>query len=204
MDITVIDAPSDVPSDYLDKLTGYDANSGVDSLLDITRDIWDSEAYYFLGAPFPTGPDIFFNKPGSGFVNQTFAGDIQIPPFSILTKITYFSQQPETDGGQVATGNRPFKIRIYDHGAKNDMIHKQFTLVPNVASAMRGARSGVILPRNDEFGPYYLTSLLTIMPPGSLHVEITDLSGAVNNIIQVLFAFAVPRTSIMGGAVTAD
>lgn len=204
MDITIIDAPNDVPSDYLNKLTGYDANAGVDTLLDVTRDIWDSENYYFLGVPFPTGPDIFFNAPGTGFVNQTFSGDIQVPPFSILTKITYFSQQPETDGGQNPAGNRPFKIRIYDSGAKNDMIHKQFTLVPNVASAMRGTRTGVILPRNDEFGPYYLLELMTIMPPGSLHVEITDLSGVANNIIQVLFAFAVPIGSIMGGAVTAD
>jgi hypothetical protein len=198
MDISIIDSPEDCLSDYLNTLTGYDSNAGVDSLLDISRDIWDSQAYYFRGCPFPTGPDIFFNAPGSGFVNQTFSGDIMVPPFSILTKITYFSQQPEAEGGAAPTGDRPFKIRIYDKGAKADMIHKQFTLVPNVAGSMKGNISGVILPNNEEFGPYYLLERMHIMPPGILHVEITDLSGAVNNIIQCLFAFAVPIGSIMG------
>jgi hypothetical protein len=186
MDANIVDR--DTPenlSDYLNLLPGYDCSWNQDVLLDISREVWDADAYYWIGVPFPTGPDIFFNQPGSAYINQTFAGDLQIPPFSLLTSITAYSR------GNPDQTNAPFKLRVYDKGGKVDMIHKQFSLVDNVGSRQEVA--GINPPGPDQpFGPYLLTSPKFIMPPGILHVEITDLSGIVNVMIQVFFALAVP------------
>lgn len=185
MDADIIQGPVDPPSEYLDTLQGYNLSFNQYCLLDIARQVWDAENYYFMGVPFPVGGDIFFNQPGSGNVLQTFSGDIPIPPFALLTKITFFSSN---------AGN--FKLRIYDKGGKVDMIFKQFSIVQNVGSEMTGQIGGGLMPAQDDpFGPYYLLERKFVMPPGLLHVEITDLTGVQNNMIQILMAFAVPRTT---------
>jgi hypothetical protein len=194
MDANIIeDGFDERMSDYLDKLPGYDPSWNQIPLLDISRDIWDADNYYFMGIPFPTGNDIFFNAaapPAGGNTFSTFSGDIPVPPYSILTKITHFCQQPEA--GERPAAARGFKIRIYDKGGKVDMIHKQFAWSGLVSSNMSGAITGTAGPVDDPFGPYYLLEEMFVMPPGLLNIEITDLTGVQNNIIQVLLAFAVP------------
>jgi hypothetical protein len=191
MEADKIQGPVDTLSDYLDKLPGYDGSWNQIPLLNISRKVWNSENYYYYGIPFPTGPDIFFNQPGSGNVFQTFSGDITIPPFSILTSIQFFSAG--TNGTVLNSG---FKLRVYDKGGKVDLIQKQFALVNGTASEMLGNISGNIQPgQDDPFGPGYLLGELFVMPPGVLSIEITDLSGIGNNMIQILLNFACPLTS---------
>ena len=191
-DANVVDGPIERLSDFLDTLPAYNNCWNQIPLLDISRQVWDSGDYYYLGVPFPTGTDIFFNQPGSGNVNQTLTGDITVPQFSLLTSICFFSA-----GTNGTVPNSGFKIRVYDKGGKVDMIMKQFSLVNEIASRMAGEISGNIQPgENDPFGPYYLLTHMFVMPPGVLTIDITDLSGVVNNMIQVLLNFAVPLNSL--------
>jgi len=190
MDYSIVDGPPDLESGYLDNcLVGYDMGFGPSSLLDISREIWDADNYYAMVVPFPTGNDCFLNQAGSGFVFQTFGGDITIPPFSWLTKISHFHNTLEN--GNFTGTQGPFKLRVYDKGGKVDMIHRQFAWMSNVSSDM--IPPGGIGTINDPFGPYYLMEPKVLMPPGTLHVEITDMSGQPC-FVQVAFMFAVPRS----------
>ena len=196
MDANVVDGPIEKLSDFLDTLPAYNNCWNQIPLLDISRQVWDAGNYYYLGIPFPTGNDIFFNQPGSGNVNQTLTGDLTVPQFSLLTSICFFSGGPEA-GHPGVLPNSGFKIRVYDKGGKVDMIMKQFSIINEIASRMAGEISGLIQPNPDDpFGPYYLLTHMFVMPPGVLTVEITDLSGVVNNMIQVLFNFAVPLNAV--------
>lgn len=188
-------------SAYLDLLPAYDQSWQTDALLDIERQVWDADNYYWYGIPFPTGGDIIFNQTGSPNVLQTFSGDITVPPFAILTKITYF-QGLLSDGVGAPSGR--CKLRVYDKGGKVDMIHKQFAMIDNVASNMTGQDTGLLSGQNDPFGPYMLMERKIVMPPGVLHLEITDMSGVANIAIQVLLSFAVPRNRQSLGMVTED
>lgn len=194
MDYSIVDGPPDLESGYLDEaLQAYNVGFGPSSLLDISREIWDADNYYPMVVPFPTGANCFLNQPGSGFVFQTFAGDITIPAFSWLTKISHWSGKQVVEGPALHfTGVRSnFKLRVYDKGGKVDMIHRQFGWMGNVSSDMTGP--GGMGAVDSPFGPYYLLEPKVLMPPGILHVEITDMSG-VPCFVQVAFMFAVPRS----------
>lgn len=196
MEADTIDGPIEPLSAYLNTLPGYDTSWNQIPLLNISRKVWDADNYYYYGVPFPVGPDIFFNQPGSNNVFQTFSGDITVPPFSILTSVQWISVGSEAEKYNYGLTNSNFKIRIYDKGGKVDMIQKQFGYVDVIASEMEGVFSGLIMPgQDDPFGPGYLTGEAFVMPPGVLTIEITDLTGIVNNIIQVLLNFASPLTA---------
>ena len=195
MDADVVQGPIDLKSDFLNLLPGYDASWNQIKLLDISRQVQDAENYYYLGVPFPVGPDIFFNQPGSGNVFQTYNGNITVPPFSLLTSITAFSAGPDGSGHFGTNLNSGFKLRIYDKGGKADLIMKQFSKADETASFMTGQVGGTLQPEQDDpFGPYFLLTHCFVMPPGVLNIEITDLSGVVNNMIQILLNFAAPLT----------
>ena len=196
MDADVIDGPVEPLSAYLDLLPGYDCSWNQIALLRMSKQVWDADNYYQYSVPFPVNADVYFNQPGSNNVFQTYSGDITVPPFSILTSITWGSVGPVGGKYAYANTNSNFKIRIYDKGGKADMIQKQFGYVDMVASQMAGVISGNIMPgQDDPFGPGYLTGELFVMPPGVISVEITDLSGIVNNIIQIILNFASPLTN---------
>lgn len=166
---------SNYPSAYLDALPAYNLNAGVDTMLDLAREILTVDNYYFLGVAFPTGTDILIPA------NGTFVGNVSVEPLSYVTMITGFSDQPSG-----------FKLRIYDKGAKADIIDRQFISSRNIASQMEGVFPGVT-PADTPFGPYMLISPFIVLNPGSLQIEITNLSLLAAN-IQILLGCAIPVT----------
>lgn len=163
------------PQAYLDSLPAYNCHAGVDSMLDLAREIIDSDGYYWQGVAFPTGSNILIPAQG------TYVGNVSVEPLSYIIAITGYSNQPEG-----------FKIRIYDKGAKADIIDKQFIYSTMLASNMQMLLGGTAY-ENVATGPYLLTSPLIILNPGSLQIEITNLSVS-DAMIQIMLSCAFPVT----------
>ena len=192
MDYSQFSGSAEDMSDFLDRcMPAYDVSFYDSMQLDISRQIWDADNYYPWVVAFPGArADCLFNvgtvAPVTTF--QTFTGDITLPPYSWLTKISYFAQQTTADGFPNGT-LEPFKLRVYDKGGKVDMIQKQFGWMNNVAGSMIPPAG--LGTQDSPFGPYYLLEPKVLMPPGVLHLEVTDMGG-VPAYIQVALMFSVP------------
>jgi hypothetical protein len=176
-------------STWYERVGGYDLNAGTDTLLDLTRNILESDRYMFQGVCFPKGQDIFI-MPG-----QTFSGSINLVPNSYILNVTGWS----------GNGNQ-FTLRIYDKGAQTDLYYGQFAWYPTVVSNMTGTfNAGVDILIGDKdkpFGPYFFQSPLIIMPPGTLQIQVTNVSTPQQpppfgglGIIQMMLGIAVPKTT---------
>ncbi len=169
-------AYNNYPDQYLDNLPAYNLNEGVVSLLDITRMFFDSENYMCSLVASPKGADVNIGP------RLTFVENIPLEPFTYIVSLTVFSDQPEG-----------FKLRIYDKGARADIIERQFIFHNIMGSIMEMQFSPAPTPVDVPFGQHFFQSPIVVMPPGSLQVEITNLSPATA-IIQIVLGCAVPVT----------
>jgi hypothetical protein len=164
-------------NDFIDyQLHQYQMNEGVDSLLDYARMFNEAGNYYYLGVGFPYDtPDLTFIPGGS------FSSTITVPSFSYLVSVGVYSQN--SSGCQ---------IRVYDKGAKADMMYTIFARDANVFVT----NNELDIPPEFTGEPVqnFLQSPYIISPPGALQIEITDMTpqGGSNNLIQILLSFAVP------------
>lgn len=174
--------PYDVTA-QLNAMSLYDTCEGLDSYLDLARELILSNRYFYQGIPFPIIPE--------GAVTNiapfaTISGTITIPPYSFVVSITHYSAQPEG-----------FKISIYDKGAKTDLFYNKFAKDVTASSPMGfgdphpATISTEALDVFNAQGPRFMTSPLIVLPPGTFQIEITNLS-PLDNLVQVLFNFAVP------------
>lgn len=165
---------------YLNNLPVYTANAGVDSLLDQAREFSDSDNYYFQGVPFPGAADIVIPA------RTTFGGVITVPALCYVTSIT--GDCFKTSDPTAATNG--FQFRIYDKGARLDsIINAQYVRNTMVAPAMRRAAGALFNSR--PIGPGMLQSPFVVLQPGSLQMEVTNLS-TFDCSIQLMLALAVP------------
>lgn len=164
------------PIAFLNNLPAYNGYEGTDRMLDLSRLVIDSDNYYWSGVAFPARDSVLI--PAGG----TFAGNVAIQPYSYITSLTVYDDH--LDG---------FKLRIYEKGSKSDIYGGQFCFSDVCGSVMEAGFPGAT-PVNVAFGPHYLISPFIVLPPGSLQIEITNLSVVEAANIQIMLAVAVPVT----------
>lgn len=174
------------PLDWLNSLPLYNLSEWSDEMLDLLREIQTSGNYYFEAKPFPV-----LNPGDTGIpAGGNISGVISIPPYSYVTIINAFS-----------TTEKGFKFRVYDSGAKVDLIDKLWGWDRLVAS-----NQGILnTPEIGNIPPHLLMAPMIVLPPGILRVEITNMDLTNTNLCQMIFCFAVPKTSSSTGtAITND
>lgn len=182
--------PNYTLSNWYDYQGAYDLWAGTDLMLDLTRQIIESDNYIFQGVAFPTGSDIFIPA------NSSFSGSINLIPYSYIISLTGWS----------ANANQ-FTLRIYDKGAQTDVYAKQFAWYPTVISNMTGQPlEGVNLLQNDRdkpFGPYFFRDPLVVLPPGALQIQLTNVATGplltdepLLSQVQMFFNVAVPKNTV--------
>lgn len=163
----------------------YDLNAGTDLLLDLSRNILESDAYIYQGRAFPKGSDC-----NIGY-NQTFSGTLNLTPYSYLVALTGFTRN-----------SNQFTLRIYDKGAQADVYYGQFAWYPTVISNMTGQFNNgdfiVNRDRDKPFGPYFFRDPLIMLPPGVLQVQVTnvEVDPSSPTFMQMLFHLAVPKSTV--------
>lgn len=169
---------------WLDNLGAYSLNPGLSRYLDQAREMVESGQYYYYGVPFPSAGDI------SIAAGVTFGGVITVPPLSYLLGLT--SEAFSFGGGVFTYG--AFKFRIFDKGAKMDsMINSQFVKSRLVSGRIHQVPGLSNYPpkSNPVNGIYFLETPMVVLKPGSLQIEVTNLSTSTQY-IQMLMGFAVP------------
>ncbi len=169
---------------FTDNLPAYTSTEGLAEMLDQARNIIESEKYFFQAMPFPSGNLCYVDGFG------TVSGNITVPPLSYLIAISGDSFY--TEGSNKNLRNlEGFTIRIYDKGAKLDTVVNSLYMenFPNL-----GVMANIKAPNkqtNNPIGPMLPQSPMIVLIPGSLQVELTNLS-AVSAYLQVLMHFCVP------------
>lgn len=173
--------PYDVTA-QLNSLPLYDTCEGLDSQLDQARELILSNNYYYQGVPVPVIPD---GQLWSIDSYATFSGTVTVPAYTFLVALTHYTNQPEG-----------FKIKIYDKGAKTDIFYNGFAKDVTASSPM--GVTGPIVGTSSQvkeiqqaLAPRWITSPMIVLPPGTLQIEIVNLSPN-QNLIQVCFHFAIP------------
>jgi hypothetical protein len=170
-------------SSWYDHVGAFDQSAGTDLMLNLTRQIIDSDAYMWQGIAFPVGTDVNIGS------LQTFSGTIVVPPFSYVVQMSGFS-------------GVPFAVRIYDKGAQTDIFYRQFAFHKTVVSNMQLDQvdpTGQFFLPDQPFAPYMLKDPLIILPPGILQVQITNMDNTPSNPvvpIQLLLGIAMPKNTI--------
>lgn len=175
-------------TDFLDTLPGYDSNQGVSEMLELLREIQESELYYWVGAAFPFGAAI--TVPALATVN----GTISLPAGTIITSITHYTN---IQGVQALLPG--FKISLRDKGSKVSIFYGDYALDRLVTSNMQiqfgqGATNPPTCPGSnldDPFGPNYLLSPFIVTAPGILAWEVVNLN-PIASTFQAMLSCAVP------------
>lgn len=190
MGLCRLDEPYDVSTWY--ECTGaYDLNVGTDLMLDLPRAILNSDAYFFQGVTFPKSTATVGVATDDVYVDAgaTFSGVITLQPFSYLVSLTGF-----------ASNFDQFTVRVYDKGAQTDLYFRQFGWFPTMISNMQDQlNNGFQTLQQDvdmPLSPYLFRSPLVILPPGQLQIQVTNVSVFNAIPVQLLFGFAVPRTTV--------
>ena len=178
---------------FLDNLPVYTLGDEGSATLEQCREIVESGEYYFQGIPFPKSIDCSING------NQTFSGNISIPPLSYILAVTgdsfLFGE------GQSPTNVRNlegFTIRLYDKGAKMDTVVAALYAqnLPNIGcmadlAPVVNPHTPQDLQTDRPIGPLFLPSPMVVLAPGSLQIDVTNLN-TVKAYIQIMFMVAVP------------
>lgn len=169
------------PLEFADNVPIYTANPGVSSLLNLSREFLLSGDHFSLGIAFP--PAINTLVPSRG----TFSGVITVPALSYVLNISGDTYVPI---GQQPDDNMGFMVRIYDKGAKMEsVVNAQFILASLIAG------NGRTTTQSPGKGPYYLIDPFVLLKPGTLQMEVTNLSPTQDKHIQMLMWLAVPVNS---------
>jgi hypothetical protein len=171
-------------NDYLNSLPAYYNSPTSSVLLDLARKINLAGNYTYRGICLPSGGEDVIAA------YQSYEGQLALEPGTWITQINgYWSNM---DDIRQAPNTGGFKLQIYDQGAKASVFARTFGTgddlgyLPQLASVGWGPN----IPR----GSYNLLSPLTILSPGNLVVQVTNMS-SVAQTIQVYFACAVPMTT---------
>lgn len=155
------------PFEILDTLPAYDLNDGTSSMLDLARQVIDSEEYFFQGYCWPQSGD----SQVASLAN--FEGQISIPWGSYIMSISAFTDQ--TDAG--------FDFQIYDQGAKHSLFGRTFGHNFNVGNFG--------FAQNIPTGPTWMLEPYIVLKPGQFQMQLTNLSANTAN-VQVYLSCAVP------------
>lgn len=173
--------------EYLDNLSVYGLNAGVDQLLDLSRQIEESQDYYWQNITFPSTPDADI------LPLQTYSGVVTLPSLAFLINMTGSAIiAADTTGGGTIGAYAPygFKLRIYDKGGKIDtFINSQFARKQGVCPNLVTETDSGTPP---TFGPYFLQSPMVVLQPGALQLEITNLDPLNNVVCQLSLSLAIP------------
>ena len=97
------------PDEWLNGLSVYSTSEGADEMLDLYRRLVNSNDYYWMGVPVPTGTNI--NIPGY----QGYEAGVSVPPGSYIISLTGSSSDPAG-----------FKFSLSDKGSKLQLTEKTF------------------------------------------------------------------------------
>lgn len=164
--------------EYVNNVPVYTANPGVASLLNISREFILSGDYFSLGIAFPPAISTLVKA------RETFSGVVTVPPLSYILSMsgdTYVpvEQQPDDNFG--------FMVRIYDKGAKMEsIINAQFIRASLIAGNERGTGA------ERQKGQCFMLDPFVLLKPGTLQMEVTNLSQTQDKHIQMLIWLAVP------------
>jgi hypothetical protein len=164
--------------EYLQNLPAYNCNQGVDSLLDLLREIQESGNYYYQGLVFPdviaTNPTV----PGGGTIN----GVAVISPGTYITGISGIMYNSNN-----TLGNAGFNLKIYDKATKSSIFYGDYAQHLTVSGHFTQTQ-------DDPSGPALLQAPFILTGPGVIGWEIVNRS-ASECMIQVLVDCAVPITN---------
>jgi hypothetical protein len=171
----------------LDNLPAYSLTDPLYQTLDQLREIIYSEKYFFQGMPFPTGDLVYVDGYG------TVSGNVTVPPLSYLLAILGDSFYSEGDEIRLKLHRNleGFTTRIYDKGAQLDVVVNSL-YTENFTSV--GLMANVPSPNvqtDRPIGPLFTQAPMAILIPGSLQVELTNLS-PVPVFMQIFLHLAVP------------
>jgi hypothetical protein len=177
-------------TDFLNYLPGYNASPGVIEMLELLRNIQESELYYWKGVSFPFGAAI------NVAAQSTVSGSLQLPAGTLVTSITHYLS-PGTL--QIPGNPEGFKWRLQDKGSQISIAYGDWVLDRLISSDMQiqygvgttNPTSDPGMNGDDPFGPAYLLSPLIVTAPGILNWEIVNLS-LIAAVFQVLLSCAVP------------
>lgn len=177
IDPTTIQYPWDGPIQFLNNLPAYNGNQGVDSLLDLAREIQQSGNYYYEGLVFPN-LEVQPTIPALG----TLSGVIVIPPGTYVTAINGLAYNSNN-----TLGNSGFNLKIYDKGSKASVFYGDYAQHTTVAGHFD-------ITQDVPSGSGMLLAPFIITGPGVLGWEIVNRSTNAL-MIQVLIDCAVPITN---------
>jgi hypothetical protein len=173
---------------FTDNLPAYTSTEDLAGLLDQTREIIDTQSFFFQMMPFPAGALCYV--PGYG----TVSGNITVPPLCFMAAImgdSFYTTTTDETHVKQHRNKEGFTIRIYDKGAKLDTVVNSLYMAnfPNV-----GVMANIANPNqqtNHPIGPMFPQSPMVPLIPGNLQVELTNLA-AVPVFMQIVFNFSVP------------
>lgn len=171
-------------TDHLDNMQAYNLHQGVDRLLDVSREIALSGAYYALIVPFPLSQEISIDS------QQQRTGVIQVAAGSILVSIT-----------GIGIPDNNFFLRVYDKATGVDLFDRQWGYCSNSCPPLDISLTTDTMgdDGNGPFGPWYLTDPYIVLEPNSLEISIQNAAQTTQQ-IQVALAFAVPYGEAGTGA----
>jgi hypothetical protein len=175
IDLTQIQYPWAGANEWLNNLPAYNCNHGVDTMLDLMREIQESGNYYYQGLAFPNltmQPTV----PALGTIN----GVVVISAGSYVTGISGIAQS----GADTTDLNDGFNLRLYDKGSKADVFYPGYAQNKTV-SGFFGTTENI------PTGSFLLKEPFIITGPGVLGWEIVNRSSTALR-IQVLIDCAVP------------
>jgi hypothetical protein len=173
MDPLLIDAPYDSVT-FLNAQNPYDCGEGLDTLLDLAREIQDSGNYYWQGVSFPDSNSLVIAP------QVTVNGTLQIPEGTYVTAIQMFARKSAD-----FTASGGFRVKLYDKGTKASIFYGDYVRANLVASEMQ-------VQTLSPWGLGYLTSPFIVTPPGVLGWEIVSMDASNNQLIQMMLCCAVP------------
>ena len=182
---TSLDAPYQGALQFIQNLSPYDCSTGLDEMLDLTREIQESGAYFWQGVAIPNSQDT--TVPALGTINGTAV----LPEGSYITAINYFGDKVVNPEG--------FKFKLYDEGTKASIFYGEYALERIIASNMQivygvgddNPPSDAGMNGDNPFGQGLLMSPFIVTKPGKTGWEIVNQS-SVDAVIQLMLCAAVP------------
>lgn len=165
---------------YLDNLQAYNTNEGQRSRLDTLYAIQSAQTdYYYKGqaVPLTLSPGIDGLPRTQLNPLETYDVQFSVPPGSILTQLTAYSQQPEG-----------FSVQITDAASGVSVFNTQ-----DIRSLLIGNYENLTV--DDPKGPSLFNAPLFFLNKGQVKVVLKNLSTAPN-LVQLYMEFAIPNTKL--------
>jgi hypothetical protein len=162
---------------YWNQLPAYNANQGVDTMLDLVREIQQSGNYYYTGLVLPN-LEMQPTVPALG----TISGVIVVAPGAYIISIAGYCMSLDT-----TDLNAGFNLKIYDKGTKASVFYGDYAQSRTVCGSYGTAQD---VPT----GEFFLKEPFIMTGPGVLGWEVVNKCTTAAT-IQVLVNCAVPITN---------